>query len=161
MRQRQFSQFLVISTLLLVLALCGCSDAGKTSPHDCIGDDCKRALTEALEDLNKIQVVTNDDAVQAKQRVRQIVDRFHEPRHLASLALLTRGMMGSCGGEAVCSKQSTLEPTYENAFWYCIELLAKDRSGNHALLQRLKEAAVLNDTERGDWGRIVEGKDFP
>lgn len=163
MKRRRYSHLLVSSTILLVVVLTGCSNVRNNSPADCVGDDCKQALIAALEDLDKIRFVSkSDEVIEAeRQRVRQIVERFREPRHLATLALLTRAMRVNCGFDAICSKESTNAPSYDNAFWDCIKLLAKDRSGNERLLQYLKEAAVLNDTERGDWGRIVEGKEFP
>jgi hypothetical protein len=160
MRQSPYSKLVVALTLLFAIALYSCSEANNSTAGDCVGDECKQALIIALGDLNKIRF--GPDSREARTHdIRQIVDRFRDSRHVAAFALLTRAIKASCGGDAICSKESAVEPAYDNAFWYCVETLARDRESNRELLGRLKEAALLNDTERGDWGRVTVGETFP
>jgi len=147
--------------VLTIVGFLGCEKTAPTVTTDCRGDDCKRALLLAMEDLSKIEIDKGRELTEAEtQKIKDIVSRFRTPQTISALALLSRSMLRSCG-EATCSKESKLEAAYENAFWYSVETLAKNKEPNKEVLDGLKYHAVLNDTESGDWGRIINGKEFP
>src|SRR5687767_1848890 len=80
----------------------GCDETGK-QPSDCIADECKTALIRALDDLGTIRFEANDESgEQNRRKIREVVDRFQNPRHIASLGLLSRAINASCGGDAIC-----------------------------------------------------------
>ena len=127
-------------------------------------DTRKLRLLSALNQLSKIHMPSDakDEKLiaQKQEEIYKIVTQFDNPEDISALAMLSRSMSHHCR-YVECSKQSQLEPTYDNAFWASIKILAKDVKKNRDVLDRLKYMAVLDGTDDGDWGRIVERKEFP
>jgi hypothetical protein len=139
----------------------GCSESRLPTTGPCKGDGCKRALITALQELSRIETNEKGELGESQRaEIKAVVGRFTEPQSVANLALLSKAMGATCA-DVVCSKESKLETTYETAFWYSVKVLAENKASNKNVLASLKHQAALNDTDKGEWERIVEGKEFP
>ena len=49
---------------------------------------------------------------------------------------------------------------HNNAFWFCVEKLAKNQEQNRKVLDELKFLSTLNGTEKIEWESIVERKNL-
>ena len=132
---------------------------------NCTGDECKKQLILALEDLSKIEMpqgLTEAQIDLKHKETQKVVDRFDNPEDISGLAMLSKAMARHCSYRNVtCEKESRLISTYNNAFWFCVKKLAKNVEQNRRVLDELKFLSVLNGTEKGNWESIVDGKEFP
>lgn len=132
---------------------------------NCSGDECKKQLIGALEDLSKIEMsdeLAKNQIDSKYKEIEEIVSRIAKPEDISGLAMLSKAMARHCSIRDIpCSKSSKLIPTYENAFWVCVKKLAIKKEENKEILDELKFFSQLSGTDLGDWQRIVDGKEFP
>lgn len=163
----KYKMALVILLVISVIFVSSCEKKSETldGKTTCIGDECKKQLILALEDLNKVEMSANDNDEQLNEkrnRIQQVVNRFDNPEDISGLAMLSKAMARHCSvRDVTCSKESKLISTYDNAFWYCVKKLAKNIEQNREVLEELKFLSVLNGTEKGNWENIVDKKEFP
>ena len=166
----KFCKNKIVLIIVLVMPVTFFSNCEKKSETfdgkiTCTGDECKKQLILALEDLRKIEMpdgLTETQIELKHNEIRKVVDRFDNPRDISGLAMLSRAMGRHCSiPDIICEKESKLISTYDNAFWFCVDKLAKNVEQNREVLDNLKFLSVLNGTEKGNWGSIVDGKEFP
>ncbi|CAN5563607.1 hypothetical protein BH10ACI1_BH10ACI1_35260 [soil metagenome] len=163
----KYKEILLVSLVVSVIFFSSCEKKNEilNGKITCVGDECKKQLILALEDLSKIEMsdgLTETQIDLKHKEIQSVVNRFDNPQDISGLALLSKSMARHCSiSDVTCSKTSKLISTYDSAFWDCIKKLSIKKEENKKVLDELKFLSQLSGTDVGDWGRIVDGKEFP
>lgn len=156
----------LLTTLSILLFFISCGQTKQTDSQDFYSQlvqsddkDCDKETLKVVAIIgelakfrssNEKPFSTNDDT-----KIRSLVEKLKNKEDLILLARLTRNTAKFAEGRE-CFK-SRLEETYSRAFWYAIEILAKDRSEEN--LEKMKSLKIEFNIDGGDsydWSTIVD-----
>lgn len=162
----------VVFVISMIFSLsCQTHQSGTPSSEKTLSNDFdnrKVKVISILQELSHIEYSDNDQAEETRLKnseenvlkIKKIVDKLDDAEDLMTLALMSKTLGESCR-DVECAKTSNLRPTYRNTYWVAVEKLAAKKETNKKILDELKIRSQLSGTDVGDWGRIVEGKEFP
>ncbi len=124
-------------------------------------DKRKVGVLKAVSRISDIRFDSQgSDLVTKREEIRRVVSEIENSDDLVTFALLVRDLSRHCF-DMDCFKESELRPVYENAYWIVVETLASAKEAKGPALERLRIESNLQDTEAGNWSRIVDGREFP